>query len=221
MAGRIADGPRLTHAGDGVPGGNGSVPAEATARPEADVVDKTSTDAASTDAALMDVAFTEVEDADVDAVVALWRDCGLTRPWNDPYRDLADARLGETSTVLVGRATRDLSAPAPGGAPGESGPREVAAGELVATAMAGVDGHRGWLYYVAVDPRVQGRGTGRATVVAAEAWLAAQGARAVRLMVRSTNDAVRGFYERLGYADQECVVLGRPLGAPDARDAGR
>ncbi|WP_369824778.1 GNAT family N-acetyltransferase [Cellulosimicrobium sp. KWT-B] len=212
MAGRIADGPRLTHAGDGAPGGNGSVPAAGAGRPETDVADAVSTEAPT------DLVFTEVEDADVEAVVALWRECGLTRPWNDPYRDLADARLGETSTVLVGRATRDLPTVAPGGAPEAPG---VAAGELVATAMAGVDGHRGWLYYVAVDPRVQGRGTGRATVVVAEAWLAAQGARAVRLMVRSTNDAVRGFYERLGYADQECVVLGRPLGAPDARDAGR
>ncbi|MET3974797.1 GNAT family N-acetyltransferase [Cellulosimicrobium sp. 4261] len=206
MAGRIADGPRLTHAGDGVPGG-GAVPAEGAGRPGTDAVD-----GASTEVAAIDVSFTEVEDGDVEAVVALWR---------DPYRDLADARLGETSTVLVGRATRDLPAVATDGAPGEPGPREVAAGELVATAMTGVDGHRGWLYYVAVDPRLQGRGAGRATVVAAEAWLAAQGARAVRLMVRATNDAVRGFYERLGYADQECVVLGRPLGAPDARDAGR
>ncbi|MGW9467828.1 GNAT family N-acetyltransferase [Cellulosimicrobium sp. MI9406] len=212
MAGRIADGPRLTHAGDGAPGGNGSVPAAGAGRPETDVADAVSTEAST------DLVFTEVEDADVEAVVALWRECGLTRPWNDPYRDLADARLGETSTVLVGRATRDLPTVAPGGAPEAPG---VAAGELVATAMAGVDGHRGWLYYVAVDPRVQGRGAGRATVVAAEAWLAAQGARAVRLMVRSTNDVVRGFYERLGYADQECVVLGRPLGAPDARDARR
>ncbi|MFF8344815.1 GNAT family acetyltransferase [Cellulosimicrobium funkei] len=212
MAGRIADGPRLTHAGDGAPGGNGSVPAAGAGRPETDVADAVSTEAST------DLVFTEVEDADVEAVVALWRECGLTRPWNDPYRDLADARLGETSTVLVGRATRDLPTVAPDGASEAPG---VAAGELVATAMAGVDGHRGWLYYVAVDPRVQGRGAGRATVVAAEARLAAQGARAVRLMVRATNDAVRGFYERLGYADQECVVLGRPLGAPDARDAGR
>ena len=212
MAGRIADGPRMTHAGDGAPGGNGSVPAAGAGRPETDVADAVSTEAST------DLVFTEVEDADVEAVVALWRECGLTRPWNDPYRDRADARLGETSTVLVGRATRDLPTVAPDGAPEAPG---VAAGELVATAMAGVDGHRGWLYYVAVDPRVQGRGAGRATVVAAEAWLAAQGARAVRLMVRATNDAVRGFYERLGYADQECVVRGRPLGAPDARDAGR
>ncbi|MFB7889986.1 GNAT family N-acetyltransferase [Cellulosimicrobium cellulans] len=197
MTGRVADGRRLTRAGDGV---LDVVPDGGRAGTGADVV------------------FAEVADDDVESVVALWRTCGLTRPWNDPYRDLADARLGETSTVLVGRATRDLPGPAPDD--GEAG-GAVRAGEVVASAMAGVDGHRGWLYYVAVDPRLQGIGTGRATVVAAEAWLAAQGARAVRLMVRSTNVAVRGFYERLGYADQECVVLGRPLGAPDARDAGR
>ncbi|WP_336240058.1 GNAT family acetyltransferase [Cellulosimicrobium protaetiae] len=205
MTGRIADGPRLARAGDGVPdpvrgATPGELPDDGRAGAGADVV------------------FAEVADDDVEAVVVLWRTCGLTRPWNDPYRDVADARLGETSTVLVGRATRDL----PGAAPddGEAG-AAVRAGEVVASAVAGVDGHRGWLYYVAVDPRLQGNGTGRATVVAAEAWLAAQGARAVRLMVRSTNDAVRGFYEHLGYTDQECVVLGRPLGAPDARDAGR
>ncbi|WP_312028513.1 GNAT family N-acetyltransferase [Cellulosimicrobium composti] len=198
MAGRIADGPRLTRAGDGEPG--------ALPGPGGDVV------------------LSEIVDDDVEAVVALWRACGLTRPWNDPYRDLADARLGETSTVLVGRAARDLPALGDGAADSDdAGPGDVVvrAGEVVATAMAGVDGHRGWLYYVAVDPRLQGCGTGRAVVVAAEAWLAARGARAVRLMVRSTNEAVRGFYERLGYVDQDCVVLGRPLGAPDARDAGR
>jgi ribosomal protein S18 acetylase RimI-like enzyme len=83
---------------------------------------------------------------------------------------------------------------------------------VLATAMVGVDGHRGWMYYLAVDPRVQGTGLGREMVVAAEAWLAAAGARAVRLMVRSTNDAVLGFYARLGYVDQECTVLGRRLG---------
>jgi ribosomal protein S18 acetylase RimI-like enzyme len=201
VTGRIADGPRLTRAGDGLPEPvPGAAPDDGRAGTAADVT------------------FAEVADDDVEAVVALWRTCGLTRPWNDPYRDLADARLGETSTVLVGRATRDL--PRPASDDGEAR-GAVRAGEVVASAMAGVDGHRGWLYYVAVDPRLQGSGTGRATVVAAEAWLAAQGARAVRLMVRSTNDAVRGFYERLGYTDQECVVLGRPLGAPDARDAGR
>jgi ribosomal protein S18 acetylase RimI-like enzyme len=155
----------------------------------------------------------EATDADAEAVVALWRACDLTRPWNDPYRDLADARLGATSTVLVARAATAL-APA-GAAEAVDGPGP---GDVVATAMVGVDGHRGWVYYLAVDPRVQGLGLGREMVVAAEAWLVAAGARAVRLMVRSTNDAVLGFYARLGYVDQECTVLGRRL---DPRDGSR
>ncbi|MBD5786828.1 GNAT family acetyltransferase [Cellulosimicrobium terreum] len=139
----------------------------------------------------------DITDGDVPAVVDLWRACELTRPWNDPWRDLEDARLGATSTVLVARRAPDAGT-------GRDG--------VVATAMVGVDGHRGWVYYLAVDPTLQGTGLGREMVVAAEAWLVAQGARAVRLMVRSTNTAVRGFYERLGYTDQECVVLGRRLG---------
>ena len=75
--------------------------------------------------------------------------------------------------------------------------------------MVGFDGHRGWLYYLAVDPALQGRGIGRSLVVAAEAWLAAQGAGKVQLMVRTGNAAATGFYAALGYTDQECVVLGR------------
>ncbi|GHH72368.1 GNAT family acetyltransferase [Promicromonospora soli] len=131
--------------------------------------------------------FVEVTDADVDQVVELWRACGLTRPWNDPHVDIAEARAGDTSTVLVARAD----------------------GRVAASAMAGHDGHRGWLYYVAVAPGLQSSGLGRAAVVAAEAWLVARGARKIQLMVRTTNTDVLGFYERLGYTDQECTVLGR------------
>lgn len=135
----------------------------------------------------LDVAFREIADDDVEQVVALWEACGLTRPWNDPHRDVADARRIPTSTVLVG----------------------VVGGQVVSSAVAGYDGHRGWLYYVAVDPGQQGSGLGRATVDAAEAWLREAGARKVQLMVRATNAQVVGFYERLGYADQETVVLGK------------
>ncbi|WP_435738809.1 GNAT family acetyltransferase [Cellulosimicrobium sp. PMB13] len=148
----------------------------------------------------------EIADPDVEPVVGLWRACDLTRPWNDPYRDIADARLGETSTVLVGRVAPALG-PDDAAAAGDA-PRP---GEVVASAMVGLDGHRGWVYYLAVDPRVQGGGLGREMVVAAEAWLAAQGARKVQLMVRSANEAVVAFYARLGYADQGCTVLGRRL----------
>ncbi|MFC7877249.1 GNAT family acetyltransferase [Isoptericola sp. NPDC057391] len=141
----------------------------------------------------LDVAFREVADDDVEQVVALWEACGLTRPWNDPWVDVADARRGSTSTVLVG----------------------VVGDRVLSTVLAGHDGHRGWLYYVAVDPARQGSGLGRATVAAAEDWLRARDVRKVRLMVRHGNERVLGFYDGLGYTDSECVVLGRDLQPPE------
>ena len=122
--------------------------------------------------------------------VALWHEVGLTRPWNDPDADLRRAMEGATSTVL---AALDAD------------------GALSGTAMVGHDGHRGWIYYVAVPPARQHHGTGRALVHACEEWVRAHGVPKVQLMVRTTNTAVVGFYEALGYADQECVVLGRFL----------
>lgn len=145
----------------------------------------------------------EMADGDAPAVLALWQVCGLTRPWNDPVTDLANAVGTESSTVLVVRL--DAPATARGAAPGDG---------VAGTVMAGYDGHRGWLYYLAVDPSLQGQGIGRSLVVAAEAWLAAQGARKVQLMVRTSNTAVTGFYAALGYTDQECVVLGRRFSEP-------
>jgi ribosomal protein S18 acetylase RimI-like enzyme len=133
----------------------------------------------------------EITDADVEQVVALWEACALTRPWNDPRRDIADARRNPTSTILVAHD-------------GEA---------VVGSVMAGYEGHRGYLYYVAVAPDRQGTGLGRQVVVAAEDWLEQTGAQKVRLMVRTTNTAVLGFYENLGYADVECTVLGRDLGS--------
>ncbi|MFV2145252.1 MULTISPECIES: GNAT family acetyltransferase [Isoptericola] len=132
----------------------------------------------------------EIRDDDVEQVVALWRDCDLTRPWNDPHRDIADARRNPTSTVLV--ALDATSA-------------------VVGSVLAGYEGHRGWLYYVAVRPELQGTGLGRRLVTAAEEWLRDAGASRVRLMVRTSNAAVQGFYATLGYADVECTVLGRTL----------
>lgn len=85
--------------------------------------------------------FRPIEDKDVDATIALWERCGLTRPWNDPYKDIAFARGKPNSDVLV--AERD--------------------GKIIASAMVGHDGHRGGLYYVSVDPDHQNQGLGRAT----------------------------------------------------------
>lgn len=130
-----------------------------------------------------------LEDRDVAAVVALWEDCGLTRPWNPPEPDIARARGRPGSDVLV--AERD--------------------GRLVGTVMVGEDGHRGWVYYLAVDPAFRGRGLGRALMASAEAWLAARGIRKLELLVRTSNEGVKGFYAALGYREEPVSVLARWL----------
>jgi ribosomal protein S18 acetylase RimI-like enzyme len=141
-----------------------------------------------------ELAIAPIADADVQAVVELWQRCGLTRPWNDPSADIAFARRGPNSAILVGRH----------------------GGSIVATVMVGHDGHRGWFYYLGVDPSLQGRGFGRVMTKAAEAWLTERGVAKAQLMVRADNDRVRAFYEALGYGEQERVIFakwldGRPL----------
>jgi ribosomal protein S18 acetylase RimI-like enzyme len=136
-------------------------------------------------------AFRDIEDRDVEAVVALWTACGLTRPWNDPYKDIAFARAGKDSTVLVLERN----------------------GAIVATVMAGHDGHRGMLYYVAVAPELRGQGLGSQAVRAAEAWLGGRGVWKVNLLVRPENEAVKGFYEALGYAVNPVLCMARKIGA--------
>jgi ribosomal protein S18 acetylase RimI-like enzyme len=133
--------------------------------------------------------FRDIADADVDAVVALWQACGLTRAWNDPYKDIAFARSGSASTILVAED----------------------AGRIVACVMVGHDGHRGMLYYVAVAPRLQGRGIGQRAVRAAEAWLQARGVWKVNLLVRAENAKVRGFYEKLGYEMNPVMCMARRI----------
>ena len=137
------------------------------------------------------IAFRGIEDADVEAVVGLWQRCGLIRPWNDPYKDISFARAGGESTVLVGELD----------------------GRIAATVMAGHDGHRGMLYYVAVDPAKQGEGLGKAAVKAAEAWLAARGVWKINLLVRAENEKVRGFYETLGYEVNPVLCMARKIAA--------
>lgn len=134
----------------------------------------------------------ELSPADASAAVALWEACGLTRPWNDPASDFARALGGPSSTVLGVRASG-------GGI------------SLLGTVMVGGDGHRGWVYYLAVSPESQGQGLGRALMGAAEDWLRERDLPKIQLMVRRGNDGVVAFYERLGYAIQDVLVLGRRL----------
>jgi ribosomal protein S18 acetylase RimI-like enzyme len=133
------------------------------------------------------LAIADIADADVTAVIALWQRCGLTRPWNDPASDIALARRNPNATVLVGR--------------------EGAA--IVATTMVGHDGHRGWVYYVAVDPDCRNKGFGRAMMDAAEAWLRTAGVPKLQLLVRRENLKAGAFYQSIGYEEADTIVFAK------------
>lgn len=77
--------------------------------------------------------------------------------------------------------------------------------------MVGHDGHRGWIYYLAVRTAHRGEGLGARLVHAAEDWLSRRRVPKVMLMIRSENADVREFYDRLGYSEQDVVTLGRFL----------
>jgi GNAT superfamily N-acetyltransferase len=137
-----------------------------------------------------------IEDGDIEGVVALWESCDLLRPWNDPHADIARARTAPQSEIFV-MADAD--------------------GKIVASALAGDDGHRGWPYYVAVSSDRRGEGLGKAIMDHAEAWLKSQGATKVNLMIRGGNP-VKGFYEAAGYEVEDRVVMAKWLTEPPARD---
>ena len=135
------------------------------------------------------LAIADIADADIPDVIALWQACGLTRPWNDPASDIALARREANSTVLIGRD----------------------GGAIVATAMVGHDGHRGWVYYVATDPERRSRGYGRVIMNAAEDWLRAAGMAKVQLMVRRENARAGAFYQSIGYTESQTIVFAKWL----------
>jgi ribosomal protein S18 acetylase RimI-like enzyme len=132
--------------------------------------------------------------ADGEALTTLWRRCRLTVPYNDPIADLDFARGKIASDVLVA----DVD------------------GLVSASVMVGHDGHRGWLYYVAVSPELQKHGLGAAIVAAGERWLTERGVRKVMLMVRDTNTQAEGFYHAIGYTTEPRIVLSKWLtGGPE------
>ncbi|MDR7039824.1 ribosomal protein S18 acetylase RimI-like enzyme [Methylobacterium sp. BE186] len=131
-----------------------------------------------------------MRDADAEAVIGLWHAAGVSRPWNDPRKDLALARRGAHAAVLVAEAE----------------------GRILATCMVGEDGHRGWVYYVAVDPGCRGQGYGRAIMAAAERWLVARGVWKMQLLVRADNAAVQDFYAHLGFGESRTVCLQKWIG---------
>ena len=129
------------------------------------------------------------ESVDEAAVVELWRSCDLTRPWNDPVRDIERKVAVADDLFLVGTVD----------------------GVVVASVMAGYDGHRGWVNYLAVDPTRRRSGLGRALMAEAEGRLGARGCPKINLQVRTSDPSAIAFYERLGFAVDDAVSLGKRL----------
>jgi ribosomal protein S18 acetylase RimI-like enzyme len=128
-------------------------------------------------------------DSDESAVIALWEICGLTRPWNPPSADIALLRGSGHGELLM--ATQESSA--------------------IGSVMVGHDGHRGWIYYLAIAPSQRRRGLGSRLMRAAEDWLRERGIRKVELMIRDTNIVVAAFYARLGYDEEPVKIMSRWL----------
>jgi ribosomal protein S18 acetylase RimI-like enzyme len=127
--------------------------------------------------------------ADENAVIALWTTCGLTRPWNDPRKDILRKLSVQRELFLVGEVDN----------------------AVMASIMCGYEGHRGWVNYLAVEPGFQRRGHGQTLMQAAERGLLALGCPKINLQVRGSNASALAFYRRIGYVQDDVVTLGRRL----------
>lgn len=131
--------------------------------------------------------------ADMQAVIDLWELCDLTRPWNDPQKDIR-RKLDDRNGVFWVVAKGD---------------------EIVASVMIGYDGHRGSINYLAIAPHLRRSGLGAELMRRAEAFLIELGCPKVSFCVRKDNDTVLAFYDRLGYAVDDVHFLGKRLIADD------
>jgi len=131
-------------------------------------------------------AFTE---QDTEQVVALWHRCELTRPWNDPHKDIKRKLQVGRELFLVGTVEDNL----------------------MACIMGGYEGHRGWINYLAVDPDYRRRGYAQALVKTLEKMLLECGCPKINLQIRHGNTAVQQFYESLGFADDKAMSMGKRL----------
>lgn len=129
------------------------------------------------------------EESDRQHVIALWRECGLVVPQNNPNKDIDRKIKVDPDLLLVGYVNT----------------------EIVATVMGGYEGHRGWINYLAVSPKFQRKGYGKAIMQAVEASLKEKGCPKINLQVRETNSKVIKFYSSLGYGDDNVISLGKRL----------
>jgi len=126
---------------------------------------------------------------DEEAVIALWTACALVRPWNDPRADIRRKLTEQPELFLVGELD----------------------GAIVATVMAGYDGHRGWVHYLAVDPTRRRQGLGRAMMAEVEKELTGRGCPKLGLQIRSDSRDALAFARGLGYGEEQVVSMGKRL----------
>ena len=126
---------------------------------------------------------------DQTQIISLWQACGLIKPWNDPTKDINRKVKDGTSLFLIGEKNN----------------------QIMATAMGGYDGHRGWINYLAILPNEQGNGYAREMMTKIEHRLIEQGCPKLNLQIRETNLDVVRFYEALGYKTDACISMGKRL----------
>ena len=126
---------------------------------------------------------------DEKAVIELWQKCDLVRSWNNPRADIVRKLKVNPELFVVG----------------------VLDGKIIAAAMGGYEGHRGWVNYLAIDPSYQRKGFGRQIMQDIEKRLLALGCPKVNLQVRTGNISALEFYNRIGYKDDNVISLGKRL----------
>jgi ribosomal protein S18 acetylase RimI-like enzyme len=130
-------------------------------------------------------------DGDRDDVVALWEDCGLLRPWNDPDKDICRKQAVQSHLFLVAELDD----------------------RIVGSAMAGYDGHRGWVNYLATDPAHRHQGIATMVMEAVEKGLAEMGCPKINIQIRADNVQAAKFYESIGFTGDDIISMGKRLEA--------
>ena len=128
---------------------------------------------------------------DEDALVALWKMCELTVSWNNPHKDIARKLQVQPELFLVG----------------------ILDSSLIATVMGGYEGHRGWINYLAVHPDFQEKGYGQEIMNSVETGLREMGCPKINLQIRTGNNKIASFYQKLGFTNDHVVSMGKRLEA--------
>ena len=129
------------------------------------------------------------KEGDEEALVSLWNMCKLTVPWNNPYKDIARKLKVQAELFFVGYLED----------------------KLIASVMAGYDGHRGWINYFAVHPDFQARGYGKQLLDNVENGLRELGCPKINLQIREGNDKVFSYYQKLGFVEEKRINMGKRL----------